>query len=85
MPQNGKISQRRLLLVQVRPKIPEHGVHAIQHMSSTDSGVPEKWTPCDWNTWSAWPGTGGRHPSESPVGMARITQTIHRFDIRPAQ
>jgi len=73
MPQNGKISQRRLLLVQVRPKIPEHGVHAIQHMSSTDSGVPEKWTPCDWNTWSAWPGTGGRHPSESPVGMARIT------------
>ena len=74
MPPNGKISQRRLLLVQACSKIPEHGVHAIQSMPSTDSGVPEKWTPCDWNTWSAWPGTGGRHPSESPVGMARIMQ-----------
>ena len=34
------------------------------------------------NWWSAWPGMGGRHPSESMVGMARIMHipppnTIH--------
>ena len=73
MPQNCKISQRRLLLDQKRAQ-------GFRSMSSTESRPrrplipvsPKKRTPCHWNRWSAWPGTGGRHPSESPVDMARI-------------
>jgi hypothetical protein len=38
----------------------------------------KKWTPCLRNGWSAWPRTSGRHPSESMVGMARITQYCDR-------
>jgi len=78
MPQNRKISQRRLLLDQKRAQ-------GFRSMPSTESRPrrplipvsPEKWTPCHWNRWSPWPGTGGRHPSESPVGMARIMQDAH--------
>ena len=74
MPQNCKISQRRLLLAQKRGR-------RFRSMPSTESRPrrplnpvsPKKWTPCCRNGWSAWPGTSGRHPSESPVGMARIT------------
>ena len=77
MPHKCKISQRRLLLGQKRDR-------GFRSMSSTASRTrrppipvfPKKWTPCHWNEWSAWPGTGGRHPSESPVGMARIMHML---------
>ena len=76
MPHNCKISQRRSLLFD---QICSQG---FRSMASTDSGawrppIPvsrKNWTPCLRNSWSAWPGTVGRHPSESPVGMARIMQ-----------
>jgi hypothetical protein len=42
-------------------------------MASTDSGVREKVDAMRRNDWSACSGmAGGRHPSESMVGMARI-------------
>jgi len=41
-------------------------------MATTDSDVPEKLDAMRRNHWSAWIGTGGRHPSESMVGMSRI-------------
>ena len=68
MPQLSRLDQRRLHF-------------AIPGMPSTESercrpSIPicaEKWTTSRRNRWSAWLGTRGRHPSESMVGMGRIT------------
>ena len=78
MPQNDMISQRRFLFDQIR-------FQGFRSMPSTDSKprrplIPmsqKKWTPYRRNCWSAWSGTVGRHPSDSLVGMARITQCLH--------
>ena len=43
-------------------------------MATTESGVPEKSDAMRRNDWTASLGTGGRHPSESVVGMGRIMQ-----------
>jgi hypothetical protein len=42
-------------------------------MATTDSAIPAKLDGMHRNRWSAWPGMSGRHPSESMVGMIRIT------------
>ena len=75
MPQPCAVSQRRFLVDQIC-------CSGFQSMPSTASKpwrppLPvfrKNWTPCCRNRWSAWPGTGGRHPSESMVAIARITQ-----------
>jgi hypothetical protein len=77
MPQNCKISQRRLLLDQLCTP----GFRSMPPTESKRCRPPipisrKKWTPCRRNWWSAWPGTGGRHPSESMVAMAWITHPI---------
>jgi len=84
MPQQSQVSQRRFLLDQ-------SCLPGFRSMPSTDSKprrppipVPRKnWTPCHRNDWSAWLGTGGRHPSESMVGMARIMQLVTGRDSDP--
>jgi len=67
MPHNDKISQRRLLLLD------QICSQEFRSMASTDSGDPKKVDGIHRNRWSAWAGTGGRHPSEWVVGMGRIT------------
>jgi hypothetical protein len=81
MPQNCKISQRRLLLDQLCTP----GFRSMPPTESKRCRPPipisrKKWTPCRRNWWSARPGTGGRHPSESMVGMAWITQLAAHFE-----
>jgi len=43
-------------------------------MATTDSGVRRKLDAIRRNNWSAWTGQGGRHPSDSMVGIDRIMQ-----------
>jgi len=47
-------------------------------MATTASDTSEKSDAMRRNDWMAWLGTGGRHPSDSMVGMARIMQ-LTRF------
>jgi predicted AAA+ superfamily ATPase len=85
VPQPCQVSQRRFLVDQI-------GCPGFWSMPSTDSNsrrppIPvfrKNWTHCCRNRWSAWPGMGGRHPSESMVGMTRIMQqaVFHKLRTR---
>jgi hypothetical protein len=62
-----------------RSGIPEHAVHGFRTKATTDCGALAKLDGMHRNGWSAWPGTGGRHATESLVGMARIMQRARGF------
>jgi hypothetical protein len=53
-------------------------------MATTKSGVREKVDAICRNSCSAWTGTGGRHPSDSMVGMDRIMHRAARRTTAPA-